>query len=336
MDKIEKKAQEACRAFFQIELPYLLCDGKDEESEGHLGEEEVNEALVYIAQIITSGTALFPVDPDDVLETMEGFFIAFSERSGKKDVVHRLIGQVQRAVQREKDGWKLDILALPTVLKKNIAFYCDLKTVGALECVCKSWHLIIDCAELWEPFFQDAIKSCKGDVPRSKTRLMELEMKCRILDSMSMHNMPEDTIKWLYACGRFGCTEQVPNASTLYCTLSCAEHEVANRATRSWYNLWETLSLYKGVKWDRVRRKWSATIRHNNKDVTLGFGSELQAAKLVDEAAVRFFGKSARLNCPLSEEVVDIQPDKKEEEKEAPRATKNRFKKRLEARAKKR
>ncbi len=58
-----------------------------------------------------------------------------------------------------------------------------------------------------------------------------------------------------------------------------------------------TSSKYKGVCWHRHIRKWAASIRVNGKLRHLGyFASEIKAAATYDRAAVRAFGKYARIN----------------------------------------
>ena len=56
-------------------------------------------------------------------------------------------------------------------------------------------------------------------------------------------------------------------------------------------------SQYKGVYWDKEKRKWCATIRINNKQKYIGrYKSEEQAARAYDITASKYFGKYARLN----------------------------------------
>lgn len=61
---------------------------------------------------------------------------------------------------------------------------------------------------------------------------------------------------------------------------------------------WGT-SEYKGVSWYKQRKKWRAIIKYNKKYKHLGyFDSEIEAAKVYDNAALEHFGKFAQLNFP--------------------------------------
>lgn len=56
-------------------------------------------------------------------------------------------------------------------------------------------------------------------------------------------------------------------------------------------------SKYKGVSWDKTRKKWVVGIRTNNKSLTIGsYDSEIEAAKAYDKAAKEHFGEFAYLN----------------------------------------
>lgn len=56
-------------------------------------------------------------------------------------------------------------------------------------------------------------------------------------------------------------------------------------------------SGFKGVSWDKDRRKWQATIRCNDKRYHLGrFDAIEEAAAAYDAAAIHFFGEFARTN----------------------------------------
>jgi len=58
-------------------------------------------------------------------------------------------------------------------------------------------------------------------------------------------------------------------------------------------------SKYKGVSWDKVRRKWRAYLSSNGKGIHLGrFDNEFEAAKVRDAAAKKYHGQFAWLNFP--------------------------------------
>lgn len=58
-------------------------------------------------------------------------------------------------------------------------------------------------------------------------------------------------------------------------------------------------SSYRGVIWVKSRNTWRALIRVSGKDIYLGaFGDEIEAARAVDLAAVKFYGDKAVLNFP--------------------------------------
>ena len=60
-----------------------------------------------------------------------------------------------------------------------------------------------------------------------------------------------------------------------------------------------TTSRFKGISWDRSRKKWQAGIRRNRRFIRIGyFDDEVEAARAYDEAARKYHGEFARLNFP--------------------------------------
>lgn len=58
-----------------------------------------------------------------------------------------------------------------------------------------------------------------------------------------------------------------------------------------------TLSVFKGVSWHGIRRKWRAYIRHAGRQIHLGLHlKETDAARAYNAAASKLFGACARLN----------------------------------------
>ncbi len=58
-------------------------------------------------------------------------------------------------------------------------------------------------------------------------------------------------------------------------------------------------SQYKGVRWNKRKKRWVSSISPNGKFILIGyFKDELTAAKAYDEKAKEFFGEFAYLNFP--------------------------------------
>ncbi len=58
-------------------------------------------------------------------------------------------------------------------------------------------------------------------------------------------------------------------------------------------------SKYKGIYWDKKRKRWHLRIYVDNKYIHLGyFKNEIEAAKIYDQAALKQFGEYACLNFP--------------------------------------
>ncbi len=62
-----------------------------------------------------------------------------------------------------------------------------------------------------------------------------------------------------------------------------------------------TSSRYKGVVWNKEKKKWRAAITFNKKSQLLGdFENEIAAAKAYDKKAAKLFGEFACLNFPVA------------------------------------
>lgn len=58
-----------------------------------------------------------------------------------------------------------------------------------------------------------------------------------------------------------------------------------------------TTSKYKGVSWDKDRKKWFVHIGYNYRNIVLGrYKTENEAALIYNQAALKYFGEFARLN----------------------------------------
>lgn len=73
----------------------------------------------------------------------------------------------------------------------------------------------------------------------------------------------------------------------------------ANREKHSTHAGKPTSSRYKGVTWDREKRRWRAAIRVNGRAKRLGrFVDEIEAARAYDRAALAQWGDRSRINFP--------------------------------------
>ena len=58
-------------------------------------------------------------------------------------------------------------------------------------------------------------------------------------------------------------------------------------------------SHFKGVCWDKAKRRWMVYVRHEGKSIFVGrFCSEVEAARAYDRKAYECFGEYAYLNFP--------------------------------------
>lgn len=59
----------------------------------------------------------------------------------------------------------------------------------------------------------------------------------------------------------------------------------------------KSTSKYKGVSWSSGRKKWCVSIFANGRAINLGrYNNEIEAAKVYDQAAKKYFGEYARIN----------------------------------------
>lgn len=79
--------------------------------------------------------------------------------------------------------------------------------------------------------------------------------------------------------------------------IATPSQQQANQGLRS-----SNTSGFKGVSWDRAKRKWMASIKVNYKGRYLGrFEDPISAARAYDRAAIESFGSFARVNFPEME-----------------------------------
>ncbi|MFA6281244.1 MAG: AP2 domain-containing protein [Candidatus Omnitrophota bacterium] len=72
-------------------------------------------------------------------------------------------------------------------------------------------------------------------------------------------------------------------------------------------NSCNSTSKYKGVSWDKVKRKWRARIACGKKNTSIGrFNSEIEAAKAYDKKAKELFGEFAYLNMPEEKQLQSL------------------------------
>jgi len=73
-----------------------------------------------------------------------------------------------------------------------------------------------------------------------------------------------------------------------------------NQYNKQKYSISKTTSQYKGVHWDKRRKKWRTQIRINSKQTQLGyFENEIEAALAYDQAAIIHHGEFSILNFPI-------------------------------------
>jgi hypothetical protein len=128
--------------------------------------------------------------------------------------------------------------------------------------------------------------------------------------------------KWHYGCGRYAVYHKMVNSKHFYIYLHKLILDVPNsvevdhingdsldnrksnlRTCSHQQNMHNkriqinNKSGYKGVCWDKLRKKWKVTISLNDKTINLGrFDDITEAAKTYDEKAKELFGEFANLN----------------------------------------
>ena len=73
----------------------------------------------------------------------------------------------------------------------------------------------------------------------------------------------------------------------------------ADNARNALYPKINTTSKYRGVSYNKKKKRWRAQLSINNKKKQIGyFRDEIEAAKAYDKAAKRYYGEFAILNFP--------------------------------------
>ncbi len=127
----------------------------------------------------------------------------------------------------------------------------------------------------------------------SKTGRTWYARKCRPNTTVLMHRLITDAPADLVVdhINHNGLDNRKPNLRL--CTTAQNNHNTRPRTQPN------KTSKHKGVSFDKCRKRFCATIKHNYKRYFLGrFKSEINAAKAYDKAAKKFFGEFAYLNFP--------------------------------------